>query len=466
MAATHERGWVYIVWEREFIRLNEEVYKVGHTVAGIEKRVKQYPEGSILCFTRWVSQPVVAETSILAAFKKVFKHRKDIGSEYFEGDLDAMVQLANNLCNAFPSGKTQHTNIDENIPMTPVDTNNVSSTAEQVVDPELQFYLENTVFEDEHIKAWQHEQGVYDHDMNEMRRRMSLGTFDMRYYEELTTYFKEGCANRAKEEAKKIAFKKWLEDQPSTEAAMRFPGLPRTIKRRLLGMIGSERFDEWLITRFDDSDARCHGQTIAREFLHKDDAVTLSDLTPRTFEARFANDIQKYEADHRVRLIADAILDQTTIAAGIHLCSHFARHLQRSCAFVNAKTNLRFFQKAVIQAIHLFQDIPDKPFVTFAEEHKRREKRINKSCEDYKKRPNHYKFVTAQQSMSGHWYCDRCNFSGLAISLYKHAIEAHGATDASKVHGHTFLSPDVDLSQMYLDSCARVIQAAWRRRRH
>ena len=41
----------YILREREFIRLNENIYKIGKTKQPINKRLSQYPKGSelLLC---------------------------------------------------------------------------------------------------------------------------------------------------------------------------------------------------------------------------------------------------------------------------------------------------------------------------------------------------------------------------------------------------------------------------------
>ena len=84
------KGYNYIIREREFIRMNEEVYKVGKC-EDMSKRLKQYPKGSELVKYATVKDRHMSESLMIDDFKKHFKHRKDIGNEYFEGDISLIL---------------------------------------------------------------------------------------------------------------------------------------------------------------------------------------------------------------------------------------------------------------------------------------------------------------------------------------------------------------------------------------
>lgn len=77
-------NYIYIIKEREFIKTNENVYKIGRTKRGHSKRTNEYPKDSVVMLVIKVSDDKVYETAILEHLRNVSKQRKDIGSEYFE----------------------------------------------------------------------------------------------------------------------------------------------------------------------------------------------------------------------------------------------------------------------------------------------------------------------------------------------------------------------------------------------
>jgi hypothetical protein len=82
-----DNGYIYMLQEREFVKSNDHVYKVGKTAATDAKdRLKQYPTKSLILYIEMVKDCHSAEKVLLKEMQKKFKHRKDIGSEYFEGD--------------------------------------------------------------------------------------------------------------------------------------------------------------------------------------------------------------------------------------------------------------------------------------------------------------------------------------------------------------------------------------------
>jgi len=83
--------YIYLLQEREFIKTNENVYKIGKTKQANLSRVSDYPKGSILLYQRICDNCDLYELQILKLFRKVYKQRTDIGSEYFEGEYLDMI---------------------------------------------------------------------------------------------------------------------------------------------------------------------------------------------------------------------------------------------------------------------------------------------------------------------------------------------------------------------------------------
>ena len=92
-------GHIYIVRPREFIRLNENIYKVGRTIAGfvpgkpILKRTMQYAKGTEQLAVFESRNCVSSELKILHTLQHHLKKRSDFGNEYFEGNLDDIKQI-------------------------------------------------------------------------------------------------------------------------------------------------------------------------------------------------------------------------------------------------------------------------------------------------------------------------------------------------------------------------------------
>ena len=91
-------SYIYILQTREFIGKN--VYKIGRTEQENLKRFHQYPKGSILLFLLDCKNCRNIEGQVKILFKEQFKHRKDLGNEYFEGDYYIMRHIIyNEVCN-------------------------------------------------------------------------------------------------------------------------------------------------------------------------------------------------------------------------------------------------------------------------------------------------------------------------------------------------------------------------------
>jgi len=86
-------NYIYLLQVREFVKTNENIYKVGMTKKENYERFNQYPKGSILLFQMICNNCNNIEKCVLKIFKEKFKQRKDIGNEYFEGDYREMIDI-------------------------------------------------------------------------------------------------------------------------------------------------------------------------------------------------------------------------------------------------------------------------------------------------------------------------------------------------------------------------------------
>ena len=85
-------GHIYFLREREFLKTNEEIYKIGKTI-NIKNRMPSYPKDSRLyvCFYCPSDIDVVEKHLIVVLDRVCVRKRTDIGAEYFEGDVHDMI---------------------------------------------------------------------------------------------------------------------------------------------------------------------------------------------------------------------------------------------------------------------------------------------------------------------------------------------------------------------------------------
>lgn len=91
-------NYIYILREREFIKTNEQIYKVGKTTKRAFKRFNQYPNGSKLEFMISVDDCDSKEKIIKEIFTSTFTKVNQIGQEYFEGNIDEMKDVMYKIC--------------------------------------------------------------------------------------------------------------------------------------------------------------------------------------------------------------------------------------------------------------------------------------------------------------------------------------------------------------------------------
>jgi len=83
--------YIYLLQEREFIKLNENIYKIGRTSKNNLTRFNQYPKGSDLKIQLKCDNSIYIERELIKIFNDKYIKRKDIGNEYFEGNYKSMM---------------------------------------------------------------------------------------------------------------------------------------------------------------------------------------------------------------------------------------------------------------------------------------------------------------------------------------------------------------------------------------
>jgi hypothetical protein len=84
--------FIYLLRTRESMRIGEHIYKLGKTRKGLA-RLGGYPKGSELILMVQVPNCDTTEKALLAEFTRRYVQRRDHGLEYFEGNVDSMVNL-------------------------------------------------------------------------------------------------------------------------------------------------------------------------------------------------------------------------------------------------------------------------------------------------------------------------------------------------------------------------------------
>jgi hypothetical protein len=84
--------YIYLLQEREAIRLNEPVYKVGKTKQENLKRISSYPNGTELLIQIKCDNCDAIEKDLIKLFKEKYEQKTDMGTEYFEGDSNEMIK--------------------------------------------------------------------------------------------------------------------------------------------------------------------------------------------------------------------------------------------------------------------------------------------------------------------------------------------------------------------------------------
>lgn len=83
--------FIYLVRPREFADKNVNIYKIGRTEDFLYNRLNGYSKSTEIILAIPVNDSVGAETELKKLFANLYIKRKDIGDEYFEGNVQLMV---------------------------------------------------------------------------------------------------------------------------------------------------------------------------------------------------------------------------------------------------------------------------------------------------------------------------------------------------------------------------------------
>lgn len=84
--------YIYLLQEREFIKTNEPIYKIGKSKQENLKRICNYPNGTKLLFQTICTDCDTLEKELIKTFKDKYELQKDIGNEYFKGNYKEMIK--------------------------------------------------------------------------------------------------------------------------------------------------------------------------------------------------------------------------------------------------------------------------------------------------------------------------------------------------------------------------------------
>lgn len=90
-------GYIYLLQEREFFRLNEPTYKIGATTQTLTTRLGSYPKGSVIIIAFYVKNCFKLEKILKMMFESKFHKCIEYGQEYFRGNVDVMMYTISDM---------------------------------------------------------------------------------------------------------------------------------------------------------------------------------------------------------------------------------------------------------------------------------------------------------------------------------------------------------------------------------
>ncbi len=147
-------NYIYLLHEREHIRLSENVYKVGMTRQPNLDRFNNYPKGSILLFQIECNDCKFIESIVLQVFKDRFDKCCFYGNEYFRGNKKTMMDIIYIIianedkireCTTYRSNYIERILKEHNIADKVITTENIETTNEHIetIDENSDTTIEN-----------------------------------------------------------------------------------------------------------------------------------------------------------------------------------------------------------------------------------------------------------------------------------------------------------------------------------
>lgn len=89
--------YIYLVRTREFANQNEPTYKIGKTTRNVHTRINEYTLDTEVILLVSVNDCTQMERNIIKIFDSIFVKRKDLGLEYYTGDVVIMRNIIMSL---------------------------------------------------------------------------------------------------------------------------------------------------------------------------------------------------------------------------------------------------------------------------------------------------------------------------------------------------------------------------------
>jgi hypothetical protein len=107
---SNEFQYIYLLKEREFIKTNECIYKIGKTKQKNLDHICNYPNGTALIIQIQCDNCDKLEKELIEIFKSKYELQKHIGNEYFKGNCYHMIDDIYKVC----INEQLELNVDEN----------------------------------------------------------------------------------------------------------------------------------------------------------------------------------------------------------------------------------------------------------------------------------------------------------------------------------------------------------------
>ena len=95
--------YVYLIHPIRFLEQKQNVYKLGKTTGhNCRNRFSGYDKNSRIKLIMCVPDCHIAEYALIKEFDKRYKKRKDVGNEYYQGDLNKMKSTFMRIVRSYP----------------------------------------------------------------------------------------------------------------------------------------------------------------------------------------------------------------------------------------------------------------------------------------------------------------------------------------------------------------------------
>jgi hypothetical protein len=131
-----KKHYIYLLREREFIRLNELTYKIGRTQQNPYDRFSSYPKGTEIILYVMVDDSLSLEKQLINTFKKIYEHKKGYGNEYFSGNVSEMIKTIYSVIFKDEKSNNENKKIKEELDLT---IEKLKSSEEQLIKAKTQY---------------------------------------------------------------------------------------------------------------------------------------------------------------------------------------------------------------------------------------------------------------------------------------------------------------------------------------